>query len=375
MALGWSARLEAALAALGTDAEPGRVVAVHRGAYDVGFAGGVVRAKLPGRLRQEAQRGDAIEPCVGDWVTLLVRAAQGGATVEAILPRAGVLSRKMAGRNQLEQLVAANVDFAFLLAPVAAEPNARSLERYVALARAGGVAPVVLLTKADLCDVPADGTAAAPGGAAAESPAAAPVVAAEPARTDVRAAALAALAPVLAGVPVHVVSAATGEGLDALAPYLAPGTTVALLGPSGAGKSTLLNRLAGSSLAAVAEVRADGRGRHTTTRRELLTLPAGALVIDTPGMRELALWDAQEGVRDTFPEVEALAVSCRFGDCTHEREPGCAVRAAVEAGTLPAERLEGFLKLQREQERSEKLRAERARAAEPAGRPGARRRR
>lgn len=363
ISLGWSARLEAALAALGTDAEPGRVVAVHRGAYDVGYAGGVVRAKLPGRLRQEAQRGDAIEPCVGDWVTLLVRAALGGATVEAILPRAGVLSRKVAGRDQLEQLVAANVDFAFLLAPLAAEPNARSLERYVALARAGGVAPVVLLTKADLCDVPA------------ESLAAAPAVAPEPARTEVRAAALAALAPVLAGVPVHVVSAATGEGLEALAPYLTPGTTVALLGPSGAGKSTLLNRLAGSALAAVAEVRADGRGRHTTTRRELLTLPAGALVIDTPGMRELALWDAQEGVRDTFPEVEALALSCRFGDCTHEREPGCAVRAAVESGTLPAERLEGFLKLQREQERSEKLREERARAGEPGGRPGARRRR
>jgi ribosome biogenesis GTPase len=189
---------------------------------------------------------------------------------------------------------------------------------------------VIVLTKIDLCDDV--------GGAVAEAEA------------------------VAFGVPVHAVSAVTGEGLDELRPYVASGQTVALLGSSGVGKSTLVNRLVGEELLATQEIRADGRGRHTTTHRELVLLPDGGLVLDTPGLRELQLWDASDGVEQTFEDVAAIASGCRFADCAHEREPGCAVRAAIASGALPRDRLESYRKLQRELARLQRRADQRAKA-------------
>jgi ribosome biogenesis GTPase len=221
------------------------------------------------------------------------------------------------GGGAVEQVVAANVDTVLLVLALNRDFNVRRLERYVAAGWESGAQPVVVLTKADVCDDLA-----------------------------AREAEAAAVAP---GVPVHVVSSWEGTGLDVLGAYLGPGRTVALLGSSGAGKSTLLNRLAGAEVMATGAVRdADDRGRHTTTRRELVRLPGGALLIDTPGMRELGLWDAAEGVSQTFGDLEALAVRCRFRDCAHDSETGCAVQAALTEGSLAPERLASYRKLQRE---------------------------
>jgi ribosome biogenesis GTPase / thiamine phosphate phosphatase len=236
--------------------------------------------------------------------------------IHAVLPRRTKFSRKAAGAETEEQVVAANIDVVFVVSALAGDLNARRLERYLALGWESGAEPAVVLTKADLCD-------------------------------DV-AAALAEVEAIAIGVAVHAVSNVTGNGLDELSTYFAPGRTIAVLGSSGVGKSTLINRLAGRDLQAVAEVRADGRGRHTTTRRELVPLPGGGLVLDTPGMRELALWDASGGVEGVFEDVGVLAARCRFPDCAHETEPGCAVRAALEDGSLDAERLAGYRKLEGE---------------------------
>lgn len=233
-------------------------------------------------------------------------------------PRRGEFVRMSSGQETKRQVVAANVDTVFLVNALDAPVNLRRIERGLAIGWQGGATPVVVMTKSDLVEPHS--------------------------LTD----AMRAVGAVALGVDVFAVSASTGAGLDDVAAFLAPGQTVALLGLSGAGKSTLVNALAGEDVMATAEVRSDGKGRHTTTHRELIPLANGAFLIDTPGMRSLGLWDADDGVDRTFADVESLAPDCRFNDCAHESEPGCAVLAAVESGNLGADRLDAYRKLQRE---------------------------
>jgi ribosome biogenesis GTPase len=229
----------------------------------------------------------------------------------------------------MEQVVAANVDSVFLVAGLDAEFNLRRIERYLVLAMESGARPVILLNKADLAGD----------------------LAARIAETE----------RVAAGIPVHATSTRTGLGFDALAAYLQPGRTLALLGSSGVGKSSIVNRLAGQDLLPTREVReTDSRGRHTTSHRQLVRLPGGALIIDTPGMREIQLWDVDDGVTEVFEDIEALTTGCRFRDCRHRTEPGCAVRAAVDEGRVEAGRLESYLKLEDERRAVEARADERA---------------
>lgn len=295
---------------------PGRVTVQHRGAWLVLTELGELRAELAGRLVRDADPGGV--PAVGDWVAVAPRPGEGAGTIHAVLPRRTLFSRKVAGPSDRieEQVVAANVDAVLIVAGLGHDLNLRRLERYLTAAWESGAEPVIVLTKADLYD-------------------------------DV-AGAVAAVEAIAFGVPVHALSGITGEGVDALAPYLREGRTVALLGSSGVGKSTLVNLLAGRQVLATQETREDGRGRHTTSHRELVPLQGGAILLDTPGMRELQLWDASSGLEEAFADVAELAAGCRFADCGHEREPGCAVQAALGDGRLEAERWESYLKLQRE---------------------------
>ena len=291
-----------------------RVVQEQRGLYHVaGEYDGL--AEVSGRYRHESQ-GAADFPAVGDWV--LVRADEGAdrAIIDFRFERRSTLSRKSAGRATDEQVLAANVDVIFLVSALD-DLNARRIERYLTLAWDAGATPVVVLNKADVCE--------RPEAAAGE------------------------LKTRLPFVDVVVVSALTRAGLDGLAPYLQPAQSVALLGMSGAGKSTLVNALVGHDRQEVASVRErDGRGRHTTTRRELIELAGGALLIDTPGMRELQPWTDEATVGESFEDIAELAADCRFADCAHTTEPGCAVVAAVDAGSLAVDRLEHYRALLRE---------------------------
>ena len=293
----------------------GRVAVQHRGAYDVFTELGELRCDVAGRLYDESA-SPADLPAVGDWVAVAPRSDEQAGTIHAVLPRRTKFSRKTAWQAAEEQVLAANIDVVFIVSSLNEDLNLRRLERYLILARESGAQPVVLLTKSDLAaDV-------------ADAPAAVDSIAAD--------------------VPVVVLSSVSGEGLDAVRSWLRPGVTAALLGSSGVGKSTLVNTLAGEELLTTQEIRDDGQGRHTTTRRELVRLPGGALVIDTPGMRELQLWVADEGLEETFEDVTSLFDQCRFSDCSHDSEPGCAVKAALEDGTLTPERWESYLKLQAE---------------------------
>jgi ribosome biogenesis GTPase len=333
-ALGWNQAFEAAFTPYrDQELEPARVAREERGRYLLIGTFGERSGALAGRLRHEA-RARLDLPAVGDWVAARFGAG-GTGVVHAVLPRSSAFVRKAAGEATVEQVVAANVDTVFVISGLDLDLNPRRLERYLAAAWESGASPVVLLNKSDLADDPA--------------------------------ACVAEIEAVALGVPVLAVSALERRGLEALGPWLVPGRTVALLGSSGAGKSTLLNALLGEQRQATRAVRAhDSRGRHTTTWRELVALPGGALLVDTPGMRELAVWGGDEGLDGTFPDIAALAAACRFRDCGHAGEPGCAVREAVEGGTLDAARLESWHKLRRELRWLARRQDARARAEEEA---------
>jgi len=288
-------------------------IAVDDGvAYVAWVTGGGERTvRLGGRMLREVRAGRAIRPVVGDWVEV-----SPDGLVATVRPRQTKLARKAAGLHDVEQVLVANVDVAFVAMAADGDVNERRLERYLALVHEGGVAPVVVLTKADTC---AD-------------------LAAEQARVR-------SVAP---DVELFVVSARTGQGVDAVAARITPGSVAVLLGSSGVGKSTLLNALLREARQRVGELRDDGKGRHTTTRRELFVLPNGGLLFDTPGMRELGLIDVDGGLQETFTDVTKLAAQCRFRDCRHGGEPGCAVREALERGALDPVRFESWQKLTQE---------------------------
>jgi ribosome biogenesis GTPase / thiamine phosphate phosphatase len=311
--LGWNERFAAAFAAhAGSGQVPGRVVLEHTHIYRVGTATGEVLARVSGRLRHRAESRPDF-PAVGDWV-VVEPVAHGDARIHTILPRFSRFSRRAAGDSTEEQIVAANIDVVFLVGGLDGDFNPRRLERYLVVAWESGATPVIVLNKADLVADP------------------------RPHIDTVRASA--------PGVAVHAVSARDPQSLDALRAHLGPGRTAALLGSSGVGKSTIVNRLVGHDLLPTRDVReSDSRGRHTSTNRQLVVLGADGILIDTPGMRELQLWDSGEARGDAFADVTALADQCRFRDCQHRQEPGCAVTAALKRGELPADRFENFQKL------------------------------
>lgn len=295
---------------------PARVTCEHREAYEVLAETGALWAEISGRFRH-AHPVHTEWPAVGDWVAIAARPEESAATIHAVLSRRSQFSRKAPGERTEEQVVAANVDLVFLVTSLDGDFNLRRIERYLTVAWDSGARPVVVLNKADLHhDVPG---------------------------------CVAQVENIAFGAPVLALSAVTGNGLEALRALLPPGKTGAFLGSSGVGKSSLVNALIGQARQATQAVRDDdSRGRHTTTHRELIALPEGGLIIDTPGMRELQIWTGDEGLESAFADVEALAAQCRFADCTHASEPGCAVQAALDDGTLLPERFRSYTKLQRE---------------------------
>lgn len=332
--LGWNDYLNNEFALYGEQGfTVGRVMLEHKRIYRVETENGEYLAEVSGKYRFEAESREDY-PAVGDWVVLSERPSERKATIQALLPRFSKFSRKAAGLTTEEQIVAANVDTVFLVQSLNYDFNARRLERYLIMAWESGATPVIVLTKADLCEDVA-------------------------ARIkDVEAVAL--------GVPVFAVSVKDETGLEELAPYFTTGKTVALLGSSGAGKSTLTNFLLGEEKQVIQEVRGDDdKGRHTTTFRELYLLPTGGLVLDTPGMRELQLWEADEAtVGQSFQDVEELAEQCYFRDCKHENEPSCEVREAIREGKLEEARYQSYVKLQRELAYLERKTNKRAQLAE-----------
>ncbi len=297
------------------EAIPARIAGEHKQGYIVWHSAGESFARLAGRLSRGLE--GVAYPGVGDWVTLKAIPEPGHtAVVDRVLTRRTVFSRGAAGAQGRQQVIAANVDIVFIVTGLDANYNVRRIQRYLARVGASGARPVVVLNKADACDDVA--------GRLAEVELAAP------------------------GAMVIATSARLERGLERIVEQLRPGVTAAFVGSSGAGKSTLINALLGEEKLRTGEVRADdGHGRHTTTHREMLVFPSGGLLIDTPGMRELALPD-EEGIDSVFPRIEELSLRCRFVDCTHQSEPGCAVRQAVESGELPADGVEHYLQLRAE---------------------------
>ena len=310
------------------DLIPGRVSLEHNHVYRVLTAHGEWLAEAAGRLKFEAEKADQL-PAVGDWVAVRRGGDTERAVIRMILPRRSCFTRKAPGRGTEAQVVASNIDRVFLVSSLEHATKLRSVERYLVLARQSGAQPVIVLNKADVAD-------------------------------DLSGAltAVTALAP---DVPVHAVSATDGRGFEWLEGYLAGGRTIALMGPSGAGKSSIVNRLAGRALLDTGEVRSwDARGRHTSVHRQLILLDRGGVLIDTPGLRELQFWEPDASLDEVFGDIDELASGCRFRDCRHDTEPGCAVKAAVGEGTLPAGRYASYRKLAEERAALERSQSERA---------------
>ncbi|MEC9489208.1 MAG: ribosome small subunit-dependent GTPase A [Halanaerobium sp.] len=295
---------------------PGRIAVEHKHLYRVYTAEGDFLAEVSGKFCFEArERSDY--PAVGDWVVLSIRPAEKRGTIHAVLQRKNKFSRKVAGLKTDEQIVAANIDYTLLITSLNQEFNPRRIERYLALIWDSGSNPVVVMNKADLCS-----------------------------DLDEK---IAQLESVAIGVPYHITSCLDGRGVDELAEYLAGNRTIAFLGSSGVGKSTIINRLLGEERQDTGEIRyKDSRGKHTTTYRELIIRDKGGLLLDTPGMREIQLWNAEEGMGEAFDDIEELARSCKFNDCKHDTEPGCAVKEAIARGIIAGERLENYRKMKRE---------------------------
>ena len=314
---GWSEFFEANFRPYAEDGfTSGRVALEHKNLFRVYTQYGEVFAEISGKLRHEAlSRRDL--PAVGDWVVIRTRPEGGRVMIHAVLPRRTCFARKLAGARSEEQIVGANVDTVFLVTSLNQDFSLRRIERYLITARESGVNAIIILSKSDLCERVADS--------------------------------IDEMQAIARGVPVHAISVVTGSGLQDIAQYFQRGQTVALLGSSGVGKSTLINHLAGVDRLKVQTVReSDDQGRHTTTHRELVLLPAGGLLLDTPGMRELQLWDGDEGLQLVFDDIEALAARCFFSDCRHRDEPRCVVREALAAGTIDTARYESYEKLQKE---------------------------
>lgn len=317
-ALGWNSQLSRALAEQSQPQWiPGRVVSEHRGVCILVTEQGELPASVAGRMEHLAESAAEL-PKIGDWVAVAPQPGENKGVIHWVLPRKSYLGRKVPGRVTTQQILATNVDLACIVQALDNTFRIRRLERFLTLAHEGGIRPVILLNKLDLCPDPAPLIEAAQKAAP--------------------------------GVTLVQTSAETRRGIKALSQLIRPAETVVFLGSSGVGKSSLINRLCGEEYQSTIEVReSDSKGRHTTTSRELIPLPGGGLVIDTPGLRELQLWVHEEALEEAFPEITRLAEGCRFRDCCHENEPGCAVRVALEAKSLPKDRYDSFQKLRKEQ--------------------------
>ena len=331
--LGWSSFFEESFRSLPTAGlVPGRIAMQHRNAYTVYTSDGEVRAHVAGKLRYQAGDGSDF-PAVGDWVALHTPGGAGAAIIYHILTRKSRFSRKVAGGRTGEQVVAANIDTAFLVSGLDGDFNMRRIERYLVLAYDSGAAPAIILNKTDLCEN-------------------------LPEIID----AVSVIAP---GIPLLSISAGRNEGVEQIRTFLPRGSTGVLLGSSGVGKSTIINALLGRAVQKTEAVREnDSRGRHTTSRRELMLLDGGGMLMDTPGMRELQLWGDTETVEGSFRDIQDLALQCKFTDCRHDTEPGCAIQAALEEGVLDPERYASYQKLQREMAYLERKQDELARRME-----------
>jgi ribosome biogenesis GTPase len=297
---------------------PARIASESRDLYKVYSEHGELAAKISGKMRYLAGEEGQL-PAVGDWVVIVPQVNEKSAIIHAMIPRKSRFSRKVAGEETKEQVVAANVDTVFIVSGLdgGRNLNLRRIERYLTLAWNSGASPVIVLNKTDLCP-------------------------------DLKAS-IDSVETVAMGVPVHALSARERSGLDELAQYLKNGKTAAFLGSSGVGKSSIINALIGAEIQDTGDVRDDDKtGRHTTTRRELILLPEGGMVIDTPGMREIQMWAGEDDLEGAFPDIVTIAERCYYNDCAHDGEPGCAVRDAIESGDLEPARFESFKKLQNE---------------------------